>query len=59
MIPKTEKELELYFLLEELKIAKERAFMPLTMHGTIFMRESSIERYNTLKQDYLIKANEL
>ncbi|MES2592405.1 MAG: hypothetical protein V4608_11000 [Bacteroidota bacterium] len=56
MIPKTEKELELYFLLDELKEAKKAKERPYTINYP--MQDYYDSRYNQLKSEYLKRANE-
>lgn len=57
MIPKTEKELELYFKLCELVEAKGIKDRPYTINYPV--QESYNERYEYLKSEYLKVANEM
>ena len=57
MIPKTEKELELYFMLEELSfinIKKEEYFVYLDAH----YKKLYLDKFNELKEKYFKLANE-
>lgn len=58
MIPRTEEELELYFLLIDLNEAREVASRSIWQHGTPTMQRMAEEKYWELKQEYLKKANE-
>ena len=57
--PITDKEIDVYFKLHELKEAKERAYMPLSMHGSVYMQNCAIDKYKWLKEEYLKMVNEL
>lgn len=61
-LPKTEKELELYFLLERLTLLEKEAKRFTMQCGPDFgpkYNESAIKRFNEAKASYLKKVNEL
>ena len=56
MIPKTEKELELYFLLEDLKEARDKANLSIFTLGSSAHYNANQTWYNKLKKEYLEKV---
>lgn len=56
MIPRTNEELDLYFLLKELEEARDAANKSIWQHGTASLQHTAQERYFEIRQQYLEKA---